>query len=50
MTHEIPDEEDVHATAAHILVLIDSMQDQMKDIRAAAERLMTKEGPGADQR
>lgn len=43
MTSENITDDDVHATAAHILVLIDAMQEQMKAIKASAERLMRKE-------
>lgn len=41
--------EDVQTTAAHILVLLDSVEQQLKTIRASAERLIAREGSGAAQ-
>lgn len=41
------DPTDVNATAAHILALLDSVEQQLKTIRASAERLIGREGRDA---
>ncbi len=49
MTGPETEDDDVLSTAAHILALLDSVEEQLKTIRVSAERLIGKGGDDAAQ-
>lgn len=49
MTSDDNFEFEVHTAAAHILTLLDSVQEHLSKIRAAAEQLAAGQGKGDDE-